>query len=91
VNKYAAVHAVSALLYNTAPIKLAMMMFPDAHPSYLEEWVERFAQGFHVAVSKMDTDNFRRFVDMAVERHGNNALRYHPDPIDTDEEPPRAA
>jgi len=79
VNHYAAVYAVACKLYNTGAVKMAEDLFPGRHPDYLDEWTERFMSGFARAVSHMDEETFRRFVDLALAEHGENALLYHPD------------
>ena len=78
MNRYAAVCMVAVKLYNTSPIKLAGQLFPGRHPSYIEEWSERFARGLEYAIGKMDDDTFRRFVDLCDE-HEVEALARFPD------------
>ena len=78
MNRYAAVCMVAVKLYNTSPIKLAGQLFPGRHPSYIEEWCERFLSGLGYAVSAMDEDTFRRFVDLCDE-HEVEALARFPD------------
>lgn len=77
INKYAAVHSVACLLYQRSPAWIAHQLFSDEHPDYVAEWVERFTRGFGYAVSRMDENTFRRFVDLA-EPYAQNALLYHP-------------
>ena len=79
MNQYAAVHAVAALFYNNTPEQLAELFMPGRAPIYVAEWVARFEGGIGSAVAHMDTETFRRFVDLAIEKHGANALLYHPE------------
>ena len=78
MNRYAAVWMVAAKLYDTAPLKLVEELFPGRHPSYIEEWLDRFARGLGYAVGKMDYNTFRRFADLCAEYEAE-ALRLHPD------------
>jgi hypothetical protein len=82
MNRYAAVHAVACLFHQNAPKELAELLMPGRHPDYLAEWTYRFARGIGVAVGKMDEKTFRRFVDLAIERHGEHGLLRHPDERD---------
>jgi hypothetical protein len=79
VNGYATVHAVSCLMYNETPEKIARSLFPEGVLSYQMEWALRFDRGLGYAVSKMDTNTFKRFVDMAIAKYGDNATLYFPD------------
>lgn len=80
MNPYAAAHAVACLLYRDSPAKLANKLMPGRHPTYIEEWADRFSMGFGRAVSFMDENTFRRFVDLAIKEHGAEALYRYPDP-----------
>lgn len=76
VDAVVAVWSVAALLYNSTGRDLARMLFPDAEPEYLAEWEERFLEGFPHAVGKMSTGTLRRFVRLALEKHGDAGRQF---------------
>jgi hypothetical protein len=82
MNPYAVTLAVATLLYNNSPQELAELLWPGRHPSYIDEWANRFGQGLGCAAGRMDSVTFCRFVDLAIERHGEYAQMYHPDDVE---------
>lgn len=61
------VHAVACYLWNTSAVRFAAEFFPDSHPEYQREWVERYMEGFAATWGKFDHHNQRRFVQMCLD------------------------
>jgi len=67
---------LAAYLYNTSGMKFAHDMFGDAHPSYLGEKADAFAECPQRALGALDDDHFAKLMLIAYARHGNFAATH---------------
>ena len=69
------VDAVVLYFYNVSPARQIAALFGDVHPSYAEEWVRRYRAGFTTWWGALDTPNREKYVRLALERYGPEAIK----------------
>lgn len=71
-----AAHAVLAYIYNTSGVKFVSDIFgTEVHPGYADEKADAWGHSPVRAISYLDERNFRRLVEKALEKYGEDGMR----------------
>jgi len=69
------VNATVLYWYNTNPKTIMEMLFPDAHPSYIEEKIGLYRLGFTTLWGERDANHQEKFVQAALNKYGEEGAR----------------
>lgn len=65
--------ALMMFFYNTSGVEFADLVFPNATPDYQAEKAHLYAKSYAAAFGKLDHNNQKRVIEMAMSRYAAHA------------------